>query len=107
MNGGGGAWAPPICSASDPGTIRRSLATPVSGSKHEAIGGFGEHPPVPEPGEHGRRSGFSTPLALDTEEPGGSMIAALVLVALAGLALIALSPLVTAARPRRGHPTDD
>jgi hypothetical protein len=53
-----------------------------------------------------RRSGFSTPLALDAEEPGGSMIAALVLLAgLTGLAMIVLTPLL-AARQHRGNPTD-
>ena len=61
----------------------------------------------PERPERERRSGFSTPLAGDAGELGASTIPGLVLTAaLAGLAVIALRPLLTAGRRRRGRPTD-
>jgi hypothetical protein len=110
VGGGGDASARlPGYPASGPGGIGRSLATPTpaSGSQQEAIGVLGRRASGGELRERDRRSGFITPLALDGEEPGGSVIATLVfMAALTGVGVIALRPLLAAARRRRGHPTN-
>ncbi len=73
----------PATLASGPGSIGRALrAAPAdSGPQQEAISGLKERSSRGAPRERERPSGFSTPLALDAERAGSSMIAALVLMA--------------------------
>jgi hypothetical protein len=109
VGGGEGAQARPDYPTAGPGGIgsarrrRRGLGWRGEGSDRRAWLASGPRRAA------GARTPqwFSTPLAVDAEQVGGSMIAMLVFMAtLAGLAVIALRPLLAAARRGRGDPSD-